>query len=216
MRAKTNKLFSGFFIQIASQKPSPIFGGMASLIECVRACQSAVELHVYLRYAEELAISLRPFLFDYISRRCHPDSVEDVLQETLSAIAEGAPDFRGKTERELWSWCYRIAGRKIGAAVKERKKAICISSEELSALVEAGHAPRPLTPREKLEIEESIAVFDALDEKTRVLVWKCMVLEWDYATVGKEMGMSAAAVGMAVRRGIRRAEKALLALEAGV
>lgn len=190
-------------------------GGMASLLDTVRACRSAKALHVYLRYAEEVVIEVRPSLYAFVRNNCPEKIADDVLQEALEGIARGVRRFKGQTEEQFWSWCYTIARRKIADRLKAELRHTCVSldAEETSRAIEAAAASQIFTPREILELKDTVALLDRLDAKSRDLLSKRFVLGWDFKTIGEDIGKSPDAARMEVSRSCARARKLLLEME---
>ena len=59
---------------------------------------------------EQLLISLQPKLFRFSMQMCrHQEDAEDVMQETLLAMASSLPSFRG--DSSIHTWMYTIARR---------------------------------------------------------------------------------------------------------
>jgi len=77
---------------------------------------------------------LRLFVFGSIDR----PAAEDALQEVLKAIAVSLKKFQGRTGREFWGWCYRIARNKLNDQFRQQyaDRMQPVSPEELWQMVE--------------------------------------------------------------------------------
>jgi RNA polymerase sigma factor (sigma-70 family) len=189
---------------------------MRTILDIVRACQSAQVFHVYLRYVEELVTEVRPPLSGYVKRRAREAAADDILQEVLVAITRGVRGFKGNTVGSVWSWCYQIARNKLadGARNEARNATDHYQVEEISRAIQAAESSRALNPRELLEMKETLAMLGRLNPKDQELLWQHYGMQQRFVDIADDMGMKADAVRMAVKRARIQAEKLLIKQEA--
>ena len=97
---------------------------MDELLDLLGRYRDAMSLAEREQLADQIIDQIGADLSRYIrSRFRQKDAVDDVLQETLIAIALGLPKFQGTSRPMFWSWCYRIALRACFKTVKKPKKA---------------------------------------------------------------------------------------------
>ena len=125
------------------------------LVQLAQACRSAAELHERLRFAEEIVVRVGPMLGAFVAAHCPEAAVEDVVQEVLIGIGKSVPKFRGTTDRQFWSWCYRIASNKLAGHLrrKSNQPMPSLDDEEIRRAFEATLVESPLSPGDRLDLE---------------------------------------------------------------
>jgi RNA polymerase sigma-70 factor (ECF subfamily) len=141
----------------------------------------------------------------------------DVVQETLLRAHQKVGQFRGHTEAELAVWLRRIlfnhlteSLRKLGptAPVRPSEQVLEKSLEQSSARLEAWLASEQSSPSEQaIRHEEVLQLSEALSqlpESQRTALELKHLQSWSVEAIGREMGLSKAAVGGLLRRGMKK------------
>jgi RNA polymerase sigma-70 factor (ECF subfamily) len=128
------------------------------LVALAHVCRDTTELHERVRFAEEIVVRVGPMLRVFVARRCPPAAVDDVVQETLIGIGRGAGGFLGKTDREFWSWCYKIAFYKLSNHFRREgvQQTASLDNEEIWRAVEATMEDSTMQPGDRLDLEEAM------------------------------------------------------------
>ena len=180
-------------------------------MEWVAHCRTAQDLQLRMRLMEEILSDVRPALHLYLSSRCAPDAVDDVLQLTLVAIAESIRRFRGHSAGEFWSWCYGIARRKSADEwrIRSKNKFEPLSEQKLREAIEASGVGASPTGAEKLELEEAMSILTKLDPVCYEILWERYMLNHELSEVGRTRRVSADAARMKIDRCLVKARKLL-------
>jgi RNA polymerase sigma-70 factor (ECF subfamily) len=141
----------------------------------------------------------------------------DVVQETLLRAHQKVDQFRGHTDGELAAWLRRIllnhlteSLRKLGPAARMRpsEQSLEKSLEESSARLEGWLASDHSSPSERaIRHEEVLHLSQALSqlpENQRTALELKHLQSWSVEAIGREMGLSKAAVGGLLRRGMKK------------
>src|SRR5438309_1619177 len=94
--------------------------------------------------------SLRLFIFDKVPH----SETDDTIQEVLVAIFRALDNFKGKTDKEFWKWCYQIARNKISDTHRKKKASRLepFPVEDLWLLVEMSDVGwNPISPQDRLD-----------------------------------------------------------------
>jgi RNA polymerase sigma factor (sigma-70 family) len=184
---------------------------MGQLNEFVRAYRSSKELHARLRFAEEIILHVGPSLRPFIFSKCRPEAAEDILQETLVAIATKLDNCQGEADEQVWAWCYGIARHKMQDhfRAEQRRAAELLDAEEIRRVVEAGAAEEPVSPGDRRDFQDALELLEMVEPLCRELLWSRFVLGWDYKLMAREYNMTPDAVRMKVNRCLDRARKLL-------
>jgi RNA polymerase sigma factor (sigma-70 family) len=131
---------------------------MHELVQLARACRSTDALHVRVRFAEEIVVRVGPMLAGFIRRRVPESVVEDVLQETLIAIASDVVKFKGGTDAAFWGWCYKIAWHKAADRLRREgaRPAASLELPEIRRAAEALAAESPLSTEERQYLDAAL------------------------------------------------------------
>ena len=172
------------------------------LMELVRACRGAAELHERLRFAEEIVVRVGPMLGAFVASRCPEAAAEDVCQEVLIAIAEGVPKFRGKTARQFWSWCYRIAFRRVADHLrrKSNQPMPSLDVEEIRRAVEATAVERPISEGTYTDLERALMLLYQSKPPCVEYLLLHFILGLDYDEIAAMHGTTPNAMRMQIQR----------------
>ena len=182
---------------------------MGRLTDYVGFCLNATTLHDRRRFGEAVIEAIRPSLYVFFSQRCPPDSVLDVLQETLVTIATHLHNFRGQEDAQFWGWCYGIASNKLKQHWDRDKSHLTdsLDLEEVRRVVEAMAEDRTLPPGMRLDVEHALKLLEFGQPPCRDLIWSFYVLDRDYQDLADAYGLSYDAVRMKIKRCLERAQE---------
>lgn len=172
------------------------------LMELVRACREAGELHERLRFAGEIVVRVGPMLGAFVAGRCPEAAAEDVCQEVLIAIAEGAPTFRGKTARQFWSWCYRIASRRVADHLRRKSNQPMPSLDvgEVRRAFEATAVERPISEGDRTDLETALELLYQSQPPCVEYLLLHFIAGLDYAEIAAMYGKRRDAMRMQIQR----------------
>lgn len=161
--------------------------------------------------AEELLAEIGSPLLDYLHRKCRdPQKAEDLFQETLLAIFKNLGQFRGKTNKEFWGWCYRIAFNKVvkPPTRKNSMELIGFDPAELNELADA--RIEPANTGANVDHEYARELLNQTKEPCRQFLHAYYILEMDYESIAATVSMEIDAVRMRIRRCLEAVRKLAL------
>jgi RNA polymerase sigma-70 factor (ECF subfamily) len=164
-------------------------------------------------YRDYLRLLARLQLPPPLRRKVDPS---DVVQETLLRAHQSRGQFRGSTEAELTAWLRRIlsnhlaeALRKLGAARRSSssERSLDRALEQSSVCLEAWLASEHSSPSERASRHEDLLhlaeALEQLPPTQRTAVELKHLQSWSVEAIGQQMGLSKAAVGGLLRRGMK-------------
>jgi RNA polymerase sigma factor (sigma-70 family) len=196
-------------IFIASEPVSGfLIHSMADLIKLVKTYRLTAGLAERIRLAEEIFRLIEPDLRLFVFSHVSPDAAQDALQEVLKAIATSMKKFAGGTEKEFWSWCYRIARNKINDHFRSKAadRMQPIPPEELWQLMEISAQNAPISPALRLDLEYAMQLLTASKPDCYDFLWKHFVFGLDYGEIADERNMSYDNVRMKIGRCLEEAK----------
>lgn len=172
------------------------------LMELVRACRGAAELHERLRFAEEIVVRVGPMLGAFVAGRCPEAATEDVCQEVLIAVAKSVPTFRGKTARQFWGWCYRIASRRVADYLRGpgNRPVVSLDIEEIRRAVEATAVEQPVFDEDRERLEAALALLAASKPPCVVYLTLHFIEGLDYGELAETFDTTPDAMRMQIQR----------------
>ncbi len=125
------------------------------------------------------------------------------------AIAGALHTFRGQTDAEFWSWCYRIARNKLSDHLKRRQTPSQAPAgfEDLEAVVAMTTQEEPLSTGERLDLEYAMKLLRRAKPPCCDYLWQYYILGWDYAEIAVASGSSYDGARMQVQRCLQLAQK---------
>jgi RNA polymerase sigma factor (sigma-70 family) len=183
---------------------------MYPLVELAWRYRSSPDMDVRLQAAEELIKAMGPSLWLFIAQRCrNAATAEDAYQEALQEIVRRLPAFCGSSDRELWSYCYRIA---LGCVADEyrggwAKLVEMWDPEVLRETLAAGAGDEPDSAETKADLEVMLELLQSVKPPCRDLLWMRYIDELEYKMIGKAYRISAAAAKVRVYRCLELAQK---------
>lgn len=135
----------------------------------------------------------------YLMSRVHPNSVEDVLNESLKAIFSSLDAFRGNSNPEFYKWCYRIArNKKVDTDRKDRFETL--PTEEFWELVESTNDKQPLSSGDRHDFEYVLKLLKELKPKCRELLLDHFFFGFSLVELGEQLKLKYAAVRQRIQR----------------
>ena len=182
---------------------------MDRLMEWIQHYQRGADFDLQLRLVEEILRDVRPALHLYLTRRCPEAEVDDVLQESLVAIAMALGEFEGRTPGRFWSWCYRIASNKLNDFLRKKTQSAPerIADDVLWAGLEAVAGPGSLPPGLRLDFEYAMNLLHNAAPPCYDLLWERFIMGCEHEELGEALGVSADAARMKLNRCLELAGK---------
>jgi RNA polymerase sigma factor (sigma-70 family) len=172
------------------------------LVQLARYCRDATEVHERLRFAEEIVARVEPMLRSFVAAHCPEAAVDDVLQEVLIAIATRAHTFKGGTDSQFWGWCYRTASHKWIDHLRRAsaRPTVSLEVEEIRRAVEATTPDSPLTPGDRLDLEQALKMLRRSKPPCVGYLMLHFVEGMDYREIAGLYQSTANAVRMQIKR----------------
>jgi len=181
---------------------------MEAVLKLAKTYRVTPGLAERLQLAEELFALIEPELRLFVFTSLRPPAAEDVLQESLSALATGLDKFAGNTTGEFWAWCHRICRNKLADHFRRqgRERVEPLPDEDLWALVEASTRNEPLSAGDRHDLEHALQLLAASQPGCRDYLWRHFVLGLDYADIAAAEALSYDSVRMRISRCLDEAQ----------
>jgi len=181
---------------------------MDELIKLVKTYRLTTGLAERLSIADEIFRQIQPDLRFFIYGSLRPPAADDVLQETLKAIAISMGKFDGDSHREFWAWCYRIARNKLTDHYRKESsdRMQPMPEEEIRHLVEASAKSAPLSPEDRHDLEYAIQLLVAAKPECYEFLWKHFIFGFAYGEIAEELKLTYDNVRMKIGRCLEAAQ----------
>lgn len=159
-----------------------------------------------------ICINITKRLTLFILTKVRPSDSEDVLQETLKAIVANLAKFRGQTNGQFLTWCYRIARNKIADHHRKRRRTTELDQfpmQEIERLLDAANFLEPPSPEIILDLKDAMTSLAKKKPKCRELLWDHFMVGLDYAELGSQLDLKNDTVRMRIERCLDAAKKLL-------
>lgn len=162
---------------------------MRDLVELVRAYAPAKEPE-RMQLAEVIFSRIAPDLELFVLSRIDEDSAQDALQEVLKAIAMNLQEFRGRTTKEFWQWCYRICHYKINDHFRNKYKLRTqpLPPDDSGQTVEL--SDDPISAAVRMDLEYAMELLKKSKPECLDFLWKYFVVGLDYDEIALERSIS--------------------------
>lgn len=179
--------------------PKPVSMNLPRLANACRKAQSQPEC---IRFAEEVIVRVGPQLRHFVATRCPESDVEDVYQDVLLAVATSLPKFEGASDPAFWSWCYRIAQRRLADFYRSRGKlpTVSIDIEEVRREVEGSTASPEVSEADRLALSSALELLGKVKPPCVDYLHAYYILDLDYPEMAVMFHSKADAMRMRVNR----------------
>jgi len=172
----------------------------------VHLYREALTLERRLEIANLVYTEIHHDLRIYLITRVEPNSVEDVLNETLMAIFSSLDKFRENSNEQFFKWCYRIARNKA-CDMRRKDRLDILPMEEFSQLLDASATQEPLSPGDKLDFEHLMNLLKKSKPNCRELLLDHFYFGFNLVELGEELKLKYDAVRMRVERCLETARE---------
>lgn len=185
--------------------------GMESLIQLIREYRYTNTLEEELQIAEKIIKWISPKLEGFLFRACgRPSIVDDLLQETFLKIYKSLRGFRGNSEGEAMSWCYKIARNTLCDYFRKNKIEEHLEpfdTETLWKAINASAEKAPLSAAERQDLEDAMTLLGKVKPPCRGYLWSHHIRGLDYKEIAEAYGLTYDAARMQLKRCLKLAIK---------
>jgi RNA polymerase sigma factor (sigma-70 family) len=180
---------------------------MDKAIDLINAYQAAPGLEQKLALAEELFARVEPDISFFVFSNFPSPSAEDVLQESLKAIACGLGSFNGESSDQFWAWCYRIARNKLADHFRSQssERVQPLPADELWELIDASEQRAPLSAQDRIDLDFAMAALTRSSPECFDYLWKHFVFGLAYGEIAEQEQLTPDAARMRVGRCLEHA-----------
>lgn len=187
---------------------------MDELIQLVKQYQRCKGQGKRLQIADQIVVTISPQLGLFISLRVFNDSalIDDILQESLIAIALKLDVFEGNDDSQFYAYCYTVCRNKTVDALRRSRKirAHEFTGEKLWDLIINTAIKPTLTENEREMLREALELLAAVRPPCLEYLLAHYVIGMTYEEMAAVFGFpSADAAGIATRRCLRLARELL-------
>lgn len=180
---------------------------MEDVIPIVRRLRSSSNRDDQLEHLDCLLRRICPRLQLYLRSRCYNLSdCDDILQKTLITISSSILSFKGQTNGEFWTWCFRIAHRRAVDHFRASSalQLVHLSVDEMREL--AGYAPSANPPElYDIGIARALHALERLGDKCRRYLTLYFIHGLSYSDIATSVSKSDDAVRMTIKRCLEKA-----------
>jgi RNA polymerase sigma factor (sigma-70 family) len=182
-----------------------------NLISLIKSFRKQAFLAERDKIAELVYFAIERDMRIFVVGKVPPNVADDVFQEILKTIIINLSKFRGGTEKSFFAWCYQIARNK--ASDQHRKLASdrlqSFPSEELLDFCDSRAEQGPISPQDKMDLEEAMNLLAKSKPECREFLWSYYVTGFKYGEIGKIFNLKSGAVRMKIKRCLKTARKLL-------
>lgn len=175
---------------------------MDKVIDLVKTYRVTPSLDQKLLLAEEIFAVVEPDLRMFVFAAFSSPAAEDVLQESLKAVATGLAKFDGASNEQFWGWCYRIARHKLADHFRSQAKDRIqpVSSDELWELIDSSEQVTPLSAEDRLDLDYAMSLLTRSRPECFDYLWQHFVFHLSYAEIAEAGRLTSDAARMRVTR----------------
>ena len=158
---------------------------MVPLVQLIREYQNAKKLEHRFLLAEAIIRRVGSDLHAFFASRWPPEQADELLQETLVAIAKGLMSVRAETNRAAWGWCYGIARNKHNDQCRSKvaMKTELVDPQEMAETVAASAVQEPIGPGERLDLDYAMDLLKAAKPPCYDYLWDFYIRDLDYEDI---------------------------------
>lgn len=175
---------------------------MDDLIKLVRTYRLMTGLAERIRLAEEIFRQIEPDLRVFVFSNVTHDAAKDALQEVLKGIAVSLKQFKGDSQKEFYSWCYRIARNKLSDHFRQQysERVQPLPPAELLQMLDSTAQEKPIALGLRHDLDYAIKLLTATKPDCYDLLWKHYVVGLDYGEISTERNISYDSARMKIGR----------------
>jgi RNA polymerase sigma factor (sigma-70 family) len=181
---------------------------MDDLLKLVRTYRVTAALDQRLTLADALFRMIVPELRFFVLSSVPQQAADDVLQETLKAIATSLSKFEGGTQSEFWAWCYRIARNKASDYFRKQgaDRLQVMPPDDLLQLAESAQPSSGISAQERLDLEYAVGLLRKAKPDCFEFLWKHYVVGLAYGEIATEHNLQYDNVRMKITRCLSEAQ----------
>jgi len=183
---------------------------MSDLIKLVRTYRLTSGIAGRLRLSDEIFVLLEPQLRFFIYGKVAPQDEDDVLQETMKAVATSLDTFNKSSHDDFMKWCRGIARHKVHDYYHSRKigeRMQPLPPEELWPMVDATAQTMPMSAGDKIDLADAMKLLTSRKPECYDFLWKHFITGLDYAEIAEELKVNYDAARMKIVRCLEVAQK---------
>ena len=166
------------------------------LVQLVLSCQRAPDFQRCWDLVLVILEEFRPSLRKFILRVSPASAAEDILQETVMAMATGLIKFRGESDSQLKSWCFRIAHHKIANYFRETGRQETWDPEHLETLL----GTDPMSEKDRRDLKDALLLLGGVKPPCVAYLWTSYVVDLSFAEMAGIFGGTPDSVRMQTSR----------------
>ena len=180
---------------------------MDKVIKLVKTYRLTPALDQKLRLADEIFASVEPDIRLFVFSAFSSPAAEDVLQESLRAIATAMGQFDGDTTEQFYGWCYRIARNKLADHFRSgsRERVQPVDSDELWELIDASEAHSPLSPQDRIDLDYAMQLLTRSKPECFDYLWQHFVFGLSHIELAEQESIAPDTARMRVNRCLEQA-----------
>lgn len=136
------------------------------------------------------------------------DDANDVTQLAFIKVWKGLPGFR--RESQLYSWIYRIATNECLTLLRNRRRRLMVSFEDVEESISANLVTDPLFSGDKIQLKLQQAVLK-LPPQQRIIFTMKYFDGLKYETIAETLGISVGGAKASYHHAVKKVEKSVLA-----
>jgi RNA polymerase sigma factor (sigma-70 family) len=201
---RKNSLFASKTAVILIRQMDPVIGH-------VREYQKTLDATQKTKVAEKIIIAASDRIFLFLISHAPVDDAKDLRQSVFVAIVKGLDGFRGDSDGEFWSWCYRITRNIVAKhfGKKSEERTVSVDPEELARLIDASAQKEAVTSEERTILNDALALLKRAMPDCFLLLWKRYILGFEIKEIAAELGVAFDTARMKINRCLDSAQSLL-------
>jgi len=172
------------------------------LIDLVHLYQKATSLEQRQKFGHDIAVAIRPALWNFLLHQDGPEQADDLCQETLKDIFKNLHMFHEETNGQFWSWCYHVARNKLIDHWRKQKAnpTMTLDPEAFWRAVEASAQDNPLSNEDQLNAEYILELLAEAKPACCAYLWLRYIIGLDLSEMARMYNLSIDAIRMRINR----------------
>jgi len=152
------------------------------------------------KYQEQIYWHVRKIVVDH-------EDANDIVQNVFIKVWKGLPGFR--RESQLFSWIYRIATNECLTLLRQRKRRVLVSFEDVEKTLAATLETDPLFSGDKIQLRLQQAVLK-LPPQQRIIFTMKYFDGHKYETIAQNLGITVGGAKASYHHAVKKIEKSVL------